>query len=207
MWTLVLKGGPVMVPIIALSVVALAIVLERLWVLIKIRQNLPEFAQEILILAQRGQYQKALLRCREVKHPLARVLALGITERNRPRAELERIMEREGEEQIERLERNLGALIVIIGVEPMLGFLGTIVGLIKAFMSWEQLGSNVTVNSLAAGIYQAMITTAAGLIVAIPYFICYHLFLGRIKRNALEMSYYGNELIDVLTGSQVEEKA
>jgi biopolymer transport protein ExbB len=207
MWTLVVKGGLVMVPIIALSVVALAIVLERLWVLIKIRQNLPQFAQEVLILAQRGQYQKALLRCREVKHPLARVLALGITERNRPRAELERIMEREGEEQVEKLERNLGALIVIIGVEPMLGFLGTIIGLIKAFMSWEQLGSNVTVNSLAAGIYQAMITTAAGLIVAIPYFICYHLFLGRIKRHALEMSYYGNELIDVLTGSQVEEKA
>jgi biopolymer transport protein ExbB len=74
-------------------------------------------------------------------------------------------------------------------------------------MSWEQLGANVTVNSLAAGIYQAMITTAAGLIVAIPYFICYHLFLGRIKRHALEMSYYGNELLDVMTGSLVEEKA
>jgi len=196
-----------MVPIIALSVVALAIVLDRLWALVRIRQNLPQFAEEILLLAQRGQYQKALLRCRQVKHPLARVLALGITERNRPRADLERIMEREGEEQVERLERNLGALIVIIGVEPMLGFLGTIIGLIKAFMSWEQLGSNVTVNSLASGIYQAMITTAAGLIVAIPYFICYHLFVGRIKRHALEMSYYGNELVDVLTGSVVEEKA
>ena len=207
MWTLVVKGGPVMVPIIALSVVALAIVLDRLWALVRIRQNLPQFAEEILLLAQRGQYQKALLRCRQVKHPLARVLALGITERNRPRADLERIMEREGEEQVERLERNLGALIVIIGVEPMLGFLGTIIGLIKAFMSWEQLGSNVTVNSLASGIYQAMITTAAGLIVAIPYFICYHLFVGRIKRHALEMSYYGNELVDVLTGSVVEEKA
>jgi biopolymer transport protein ExbB len=133
------------------------------------------------------------------------VLSLAITERNRPREELERKMEREGEEQVERLERNLGALIVIIGVEPMLGFLGTIIGLIKAFMSWEQLGASVTVNSLAAGIYQAMITTAAGLIVAIPYFICYHLFIGRIKRHALEMSYYGNELLDVMTGSQVEE--
>jgi biopolymer transport protein ExbB len=193
MWALVVKGGPIMVPIIALSVVALAIVLERLWALAKIRLNLPQFAQEILLLAQRGQYQKALLRCHEVKHPLARVLALGLTGRNRPREELERM--------------NMGALIVIIGVEPMLGFLGTIIGLIKAFMSWEQLGANVTVNSLAAGIYQAMITTAAGLIVAIPYFICYHLFLGRIKRHALEMSYYGNELLDVMSGSRVEGKA
>ena len=205
MWALVVKGGPVMVPIIALSIVALAIILERLSVLAKIRLSLPLFAQEILLLAQKGQYQKASSRCREVKHPIGRVLSLAITERNRPREELERKMEREGEEQVERLERNLGALIVIIGVEPMLGFLGTIIGLIKAFMSWEQLGASVTVNSLAAGIYQAMITTAAGLIVAIPYFICYHLFIGRIKRHALEMSYYGNELLDVMTGSQVEE--
>jgi biopolymer transport protein ExbB len=205
MWTLVVKGGPVMVPIIALSIVALAIILERLWVLAKIRLNLPLFAQEILLLVQRGQFQKAISRCREVKHPIGRVLTLGVAERNRPREVLERMMEREGEEQIEHLERNLGALIVIIGVEPMLGFLGTIVGLIKAFMSWEQLGANVTVNSLAGGIYQAMITTAAGLIVAIPYFIFYHLFVGRIKRHALDMSYYGNELLDVLTGSQVEE--
>jgi biopolymer transport protein ExbB len=194
-----------MVPIIALSIVALAIILERLSVLAKIRLSLPLFAQEILLLAQKGQYQKASSRCREVKHPIGRVLSLAITERNRPREELERKMEREGEEQVERLERNLGALIVIIGVEPMLGFLGTIIGLIKAFMSWEQLGASVTVNSLAAGIYQAMITTAAGLIVAIPYFICYHLFIGRIKRHALEMSYYGNELLDVVTASQVEE--
>jgi biopolymer transport protein ExbB len=97
MWTLVVKGGPVMVPIIALSIVALTIILERLWVLAKIRLNLPLFAQEILLLVQRGQYQKALLRCHEVKHPLGRVLALGVTERNRPREELERMMEREGE--------------------------------------------------------------------------------------------------------------
>jgi biopolymer transport protein ExbB len=194
-----------MVPIIALSIVALAIILERFWALAKIRLNLPLFAQEILLLVQRGQFQKALARCREVKHPIGRVLTLGVAERNRPREVLERMMEREGEEQIEHLERNLGALIVIIGVEPMLGFLGTIVGLIKAFMSWEQLGASVTVNSLAGGIYQAMITTAAGLIVAIPYFICYHLFVGRIKRHALDMSYYGNELLDVLTGSRVEE--
>ena len=107
-------------------------------------------------------------------------------------------MEREGDEQVQHMERYLGALIIIIGVEPMLGFLGTIVGLIQAFMTWEQLGINITVSALAAGIYQAMITTAGGLIVAIPYFVIYHLIVGKIKSHAQEMTYYGNELIDIL---------
>jgi biopolymer transport protein ExbB len=66
-------------------------------------------------------------------------------------------------------------------------------------MAWEQLGSNITVGALASGIYQAMITTAAGLIVAIPYYIAYHLIVGKIKSHAQEMTYYGNELVDILT--------
>ena len=109
------------------------------------------------------------------------------------------MMEREGAEQVQYLERYLGALLIIIGVEPMLGFLGTIVGLIQAFMAWEQLGSNITVSALAAGIYQAMITTAAGLSVAIPAYILYHLIVNKIKSHAQEMTYYGNELINILT--------
>jgi biopolymer transport protein ExbB len=137
-----------------------------------------------------------------VRHPIADVFKLGILNRTLKREELEAMMEREGDEQIQYLERYLGALLIIIGVEPMLGFLGTIVGLIQAFMTWEQLGTNITVSALAAGIYQAMITTAAGLIVAIPAYILYHLIVGKIKSHAQEMSYYGNELIDILARSK-----
>jgi len=86
----------------------------------------------------------------------------------------------------------------------MLGFLGTIVGLIEAFMTWEQLGTNITVSALAAGIYEAMITTAGGLIVAIPAFILYHLIMGKIKSHAQEMTYYGNELLDLLSQTREE---
>ncbi len=134
-----------------------------------------------------------------MRHPIAEVFKLGILNRTLKREGIESMMEREGDEQIQYLERYLGALIIIIGVEPMLGFLGTIVGLIQAFMSWEQLGTNITVSALAAGIYQAMITTAAGLIVAIPFFIFYHLIMGKIKSHAQEMTYYGNELLDILS--------
>jgi biopolymer transport protein ExbB len=81
----------------------------------------------------------------------------------------------------------------------MMGFLGTIIGLINAFMAWEQMGSNITVNVLAAGIYQAMITTAAGLSIAIPAYTIYHLIVGKIKNHTQEMTYYGNELFHILT--------
>lgn len=196
--SLIMKGGPIMIPIIALSVIALAIILERFWTLWKIRINFQQFSQEIFLYLERGHFQKASERCEKVRHPIADVFKLGILNRTLKREELEAMMEREGDEQIQYLERYLGALLIIIGVEPMLGFLGTIVGLIQAFMTWEQLGTNITVSALAAGIYQAMITTAAGLIVAIPAYILYHLIVGKIKSHAQEMSYYGNELIDIL---------
>jgi biopolymer transport protein ExbB len=200
--SLIMKGGPIMIPIIALSIIALAIILERFWTLWKIRINFQQFSQEIFLYLERGLFQKALERCEKVKHPIADVFKLGIFNRTQKREELEAMMEREGEEQIQYLERYLGALLIIIGVEPMLGFLGTIVGLIQAFMTWEQLGTNITVSALAAGIYQAMITTAAGLIVAIPAYILYHLIVGKIKSHAQEMSYYGNELVDILARSK-----
>jgi biopolymer transport protein ExbB len=195
---LIIKGGLVMIPIIALSIIGLAMILERAWTLWKIRLDIPQFAQEIFLHLERGQFQKALERCEKVKHPIADVFKLGILNRTLKRDEIEKMMEREGDEQVQYMEQYLGALIIIIGVEPMLGFLGTIIGLIQAFMAWEQLGSNITVSALAAGIYQAMITTAGGLIVAIPYYVIYHLIVGKIKNHAQEMTYYGNELIDIL---------
>lgn len=200
--SLIIKGGVVMIPIIALSIVGLALILERLWTLWKIRVNFPQFAQEIFLFVERGQFHKAVERCEKVRHPIGDVFKLGILSRSLRREDIESMMEREGEEQIQDLERYLGALLIIIGVEPMLGFLGTIVGLIQAFMAWEQLGANITVGALAAGIYQAMITTAAGLIVAIPFYITYHLIIGKIKSHAQEMTYYGNELLDILSGSR-----
>jgi len=188
-----------MIPIILGSVIALAIILERFWTLWRIRLNILQFAQEIFLYMERKQFQKAMDRCAKVRHPIADVFKLGIVNRDLRREEVESMMEREGDEQIQYLERFLGALMIIIGVEPMLGFLGTIVGLIQAFMTWEQLGTNITVSALAAGIYQAMITTAAGLIVAIPAYILYHLIMGKIKSHAQEMTYYGNELLDLLS--------
>jgi len=187
-----------MIPIILLSIAALAIILERLWILWNIRLNIPQAAQEIFLDLERGQLQKALERCEKMRHPIGKLFKLGISNRTLNSEQLEKMMQREGEEQISHLERHLGGLLVIIGVEPMLGFLGTITGLIRAFMQWERLGSSITVNALASGIYEAMITTAAGLIIAIPYYIIYHVIVGKIKGHAQAMSYYGSDLIHLL---------
>jgi len=202
MFDLIVKGGFVMAPIILLSIIALAIVIERLFAFLAIRLNVPLFAKEVFLDIQRGYYSKAAEKCGEVKHPIGKLFIQAISNRNLKREDLEHLLEREGNLSIKRLERGFGALAVIIGVEPMLGFLGTIVGLIQAFMTWEQLGANITVSALAAGIYQAMITTAGGLIAAIPYFICYHIFSARAKYHAELMSYYGTQLLEVLSSAR-----
>ena len=195
----VLKGGIVMVPIILLSVAMLAIVLERAAALWRARGRAEALGVEVLALVRKGQHLRAAQRCAGADgNPTARLLALGLAQRARGREELESLLEREGDRAMTGLEKGLGALLVIVGVEPMLGFLGTIVGLIQAFMSWERLGSAVTVNVLAGGIYQAMITTAAGLCVAIPGYILYHWILAQVRRHAREMSYWGTELIEGL---------
>jgi len=135
--SLILKGGPVMIPIILGSIVALAIILERAWTLWKIRLDFAQFSQEVFLHLERGHTQKALESCEKVRHPISDVFKLGILNRMLKREELESLLEREGNEQIQYLEKYLGALLILIGIEPMLGFLGTITGLIRAFMAWE----------------------------------------------------------------------
>jgi biopolymer transport protein ExbB len=201
----ILKGGVVMIPILLLSIIGLALILERILALWRIRFNIPRFFREVSACLEDGQVQGALEQCKRTNHPIGKVFMVGILNRTLEPGEIEKRMERDGEEQIRHLERHLGGLIVIIGVEPMLGFLGTITGLIRAFMAWEQLGSNITVNILAAGIYEAMITTAAGLIIAIPYYVAYHMIVGKIKGHAQEISYFGTMLVDIL-GRLKQEK-
>jgi biopolymer transport protein ExbB len=148
-----------------------------------------------------------LLLCEQnIDFPLAVVFKLGIERRSLPSQRLEKIMEQAGNNQVQKLEKRLGALASVIGIEPLLGFLGTITGLIRAFMSWEQAGANITVNVLALGIYEAMITTAAGLIVAIPFYLCYNYFISRIKYISLDLNNHGVQLLEVISELKDEVK-
>ena len=192
-----------MFPIILGSIIGLAIVLERFWVFRSMKVNAFEFVQEVFKYLKTGRTKEALDLCQKnIHYPIAAVFKIGIERRGLPLDRLEKILEQTGNNQIQRLEKYLGALVAIINIEPLLGFLGTITGLIRAFMSWEHAGSSVTVSVLAGGIYEAMITTAAGLIIAIPLYLCYTYFISRIKFASNELTNHGIQLLEVIAETE-----
>ena len=194
------EGGPVMIPIILGSIIGLAIIIDKLWAFSQIRIDVQKFAEGVFQALNNRRFDEALGLCSDnLKHPLAAAFKAGIEKRGLPPHEVEKILERVGNGQVKNLERHLGGLISIIGIEPLLGFLGTITGLIKAFMAWEKAGSNITVSALAAGIYEAMITTAARLMVAVPYYLACNFIISRIKYISFELSDSSMRLVEVLS--------
>ena len=196
----VIKGGPVMIPIILGSVLGLAIIINKLWMLHGIRLDTQAFLNEVLGRVRAGRFDDAVRFCAgSIRHPLSVTLKAGIEKRGIPAHEVEKVLERVGNSQVNELERYTGGLISIIGIEPLLGFLGTITGLIRAFMAWEKAGSDITVSALASGIYEAMITTAAGLLVAIPYYLVCNFIISRIKYISHELSDGSMQLVEALS--------
>jgi biopolymer transport protein ExbB len=204
-WFFIVKGGPVMIPIIALSVVALAIILAKFWELWRFRTQLGKLYRHLHTLVEDGNLSGALHICREHNSALGRLFEAALLYRAHERAELTRRLERLGGDVIADLESYMSMLATVIGVEPMLGFLGTIVGLIKAFMNWETMGERITINVLAGGIYEAMITTAAGLIIAIPYYLVYNHLVTRVGTLTRLTEEQTDEFVDLLTEMKTEE--
>jgi len=195
----IIKGGPVMIPIIMGSILGLAIILDKLWMLARVSVDSQKFTSAVLSKVRNGKYQDALDIClKYARSPIAVTLRAGLEKRNLPVQELERVLERVGNSQVKGLEKYIGGLISIIGIEPLLGFLGTITGLIKAFMAWEKAGASITVSALASGIYEAMITTAAGLTVAVPFYLICNYIISRIKYISYELTDSSTQLVEVL---------
>ena len=191
--------------IAVLSIVAFAIVLTKFWSLWRFRTHLSTLNQRIEPQLAEGNISVALGVCREYTSPLSRLFEAAIVYRDRGHSELTRRLERLGGDVVAALESYLGVLAAVIGVAPMLGFLGTIIGLIRAFMSWEVMGDQITINILAGGIYEAMITTAAGLSVTIPYYLIYNHLTARVKRLTRLTEEHTETLVDMLTQAQPRE--
>jgi biopolymer transport protein ExbB len=172
LWFFIVKGGPVMIPIIIVSVIAL-----ELW---RFRVQLNRLTQRLDAQVQDGNLSLAQHICHEYNSSLSRLFEAAILHRSQERSELIRRLERLGGDVVAGLESYMSALATMVGIAPMLGFLGTIIGLIKAFMNWETMGDRITINVLAGGIYEAMITTAAGLSIAIPYYLIYNHLVTRV---------------------------
>jgi len=194
-----------MIPIIALSIIALAIILAKFWELWRFRVHLDKVSRRLLALVQEGNLPAALHVCRERDVSLNRLFEAAIVYRTQERSELTRRLERLGGDVVADLESYMSALATVIGVEPMLGFLGTIIGLIKAFMNWETMGEQITINVLAGGIYEAMITTATGLTVAIPYYLVYNHLVTRVATLTRLTEERVDELVDLLAEVKIKE--
>jgi len=192
-WDFVVKGGPVMIPIALCSLIALAVVIERLVSLRRRRVIPPEFLPGLEEVLGRdgvdaGRRSEAVQYCTENASPIAHVFAAGIKRLGQPIETLERHVQEAGQREVLKLRRYLRSLSVIASVAPLLGLLGTIMGMIEAFRtvasSGEALGRT---ELLAEGIYEAMITTASGLMVAIPVLMIFHWLSARIDAIVSEM--------------------
>lgn len=189
-WDLVVKGGPVMIPIGFGSLVALGLFVERVMSLRRDRVLPPGLVNGLRGL--RGDDEpgraRALELCRDHPSPLANILAVGVAHYGQPAERVERRIAEAGEREVYRLRKYLRALSLIASVSTLLGLLGTITGMIQAFQtiaaSAEAMGRT---ELLAKGIYEAMVTTAGGLIVAIPTLVAYHWLAARIDRLVADM--------------------
>ncbi len=200
MLELLSRGGIVMIPIAACSVIGLAIIIERALrfrgVVNYIEKALPTVLDEI----GSGREQQALKRIQSVPGPIPRVVAAGIQSHIRYNQEqvVEKSLVRTGSRELVLLENNLRGLNVIANVAPLLGLLGTVMGMIKAFMQIELHGGRVDAAALAGGIWEAMLTTGAGLTVAIPCLLFYNYFMGRVNRVEAVMKDVAMDLVELI---------
>jgi biopolymer transport protein ExbB len=183
---LVRAGGPFMWLIILCSAAALAIVAERLWTLQRRRVVPPDLARRIWALVEAGQASDKVIAALEVNSPLGKLLATGLANRHRPRAVLMERIEDTGRHVAHDLDRFLNTLGTIAGVAPLLGLLGTVTGIIKAFAAIYEGGMGDP-RVLSGGISEALLTTAAGLIVAIPAQVAYRYLRRRVDTLVVQM--------------------
>ena len=186
MWELVRAGGPFMWPIIACSVAAVGILLERLWTLQRKCVLPEELIKKVAQFADAEQVSPKVIEALEKNSPLGRVLAAALANRDRGRVIMMERVEDTGRHVVHELERFLNTLGTIASISPLLGLLGTVTGIIRAFNA-VMLGGMGDPRLLAGGISEALITTAGGLAVAIPSFIAYRYLRGKIERIVIDM--------------------
>jgi biopolymer transport protein ExbB len=191
------KGGPLMYPIFLCSILALAIFFERLWTYFHIRRGLPVLVREVESLVAKNHIQEALVVCQRAGTPLARIFIAALRSAGRPREDIKTAVEEVGGREAAPMERYLGLLGTIATITPLLGLLGTVLGMIRAFtvIALQGVGTPAT---LGGGISEALITTAAGLSVAIPTILLHKYLASRADRMILEMEEYSMHVVDLL---------
>lgn len=199
-------GGILMWPIMACSVIALAVTLERLWRLRRAQTGMRDFMDAMRSVLRQRRMQEALTLCDDTDTPVARVVKAGVLKHDRPKADIREAMQDAGRLEAPRLERYLGALATCTSVAPLLGLLGTVIGMIKCLAVVMHKGGQVIPGDLAEGIGNALITTAAGLSVAIPSLIAYNYLVSRVDNLVLEMEVSSSELVELLVSDEEDAR-
>jgi biopolymer transport protein ExbB len=192
------KGGWIMLPLLALSILAIYIFGERWWALRKASQIDANFMRNIHDYIHEGKIKAAINLCKSQETPIARLIEKGIERIGRPLTDIQTAVENMGNVEVSRLEKGLPMLATISGGAPMLGFLGTVIGMIQAFYNMSQAGSNVDITLLSGGIYTAMVTTVAGLSVGILAYFGYNYLTARIDDIVYKMESNTIEFMDLL---------
>ena len=206
MWEIVKAGGPFMVPIIICSIAAVGILLERLWTLQRKRVLPEELIKRVNDMVDRNQVTPKVIEALEKNSPLGRVLAAALSNRDRGRQIMMERVEDTGRHVVHELERFLNSLGTIASISPLLGLLGTVAGIIRAFNA-VMLGGMGDPRMLAGGISEALVTTAGGLAVAIPSFIAYRYLRGKVERIVIDMEKIAVKFADNLGATPTADDA
>lgn len=201
MFELVTAGGLLMAPIILCSIIAFAIITERLWTL-RVKRVIPrELVTKVWGLAKEKKLDVENLQTLRASSPLGRILASGLTNRNASREIMKESIEDTGRHVVHELERYINTLGTIAAISPLLGLLGTVVGMIKVFSAITTQGVG-NPAALAGGISEALITTAAGMVVAIPTLMFYRYFRGKVAMLVIRMEQQALRVVEVLHGQR-----
>jgi biopolymer transport protein ExbB len=193
-----IKGGWVMIPIFLLFLVATYIFIERFYVIKRASRQDTNFMNRIKDYIHDGKIDAAMALCKSTDSPSARMVEKGISRLGRPLHDISTAVENVGKLEISKLERGFPTLATIAGAEPMLGFLGTVIGMVQSFYNMEQAGNNIDVSMMSGGIYTALITTVAGLIVGILGYFAYNTLVVRTEKVVFSLEATMTEFLDIL---------
>ena len=195
---LTMKGGPIMIPLAILSIIAVYLTIERFLTLKKASKLEVNFMANIKDLVLNGNIKGAKALCERTNSPIARMIEKGVTRIGKPLQDIDTSIHNVGNIEINKLETGMPTLATISGAAPMLGFLGTVTGMVTAFHKMSTAGANLTVTLLAGGIYEALVTTVAGLIIGIFAYIAYNQLTSMIEKIIHRMEASAVEFIDLL---------
>ena len=197
-YELVLKGGWIMAILGLFSIIAVYIFVERYFTLNKASREDKHFMNNIRDFIKSGKIDAALALCKSNKSPIARMIEKGLMRIGRPLNDINAAIENVGKLEVSRLEKNVAGLATIAGAAPMLGFLGTVIGMIIAFYDMSMAGNNIDIALLSTGIYQAMITTVGGLIVGILAYVMYNILVAKVEKLVYVLEARSTEFMDLL---------